>query len=109
MAADQRVERFVEEPAVAEVERQTLVAATVDVGAQPAVPAHRECRLLDAIEEDLERQRLAFSEPERQGSDADRGVELSGHGGLPLVPGMGSAARCHANGAPVEEPPEVKP
>src|SRR6185503_8558120 len=79
MAAHQGVTGLVEEAAVAEVERETLMAAAIDVGVERALPLDRERRFLDAVEADLERHRLPFAEPERQRRNADRCVERAGH------------------------------
>ena len=51
MAAHQRVAGVVEEVRVAEIQRQSLVAAGVDVRVQGSLPAHDECLAADAMTE----------------------------------------------------------
>src|SRR5436190_14949543 len=65
MAADERVVLLVEEARVAEVERQTLMPADVQVAVAAPAKAHRERLARHAVEEQLEPDALAFAQAAR--------------------------------------------
>src|SRR5262249_6298409 len=62
VAAHQRVVFVVEEARVAEVEREQLVAAGVEIGVEPAAPAHYEGVARNAFDHDREARARAFAQ-----------------------------------------------